>query len=336
MRRMLVPAVALALAACSAPADRSAGTAVPDDYAKVVTVGPDAPAMAGVHNPTGSDGILIGPHYVLVFDAIGRFAEVSDADAPALGLAHGVRAPAGHEFLFAHVGAGQRGNLRNGLGGPAGGVVAADFAVTVGVRRRPLDRPRDGQAFLVVVPTGSDATLRATDAGRTQTLSLATGRRGPDAVAAYYAAQPKAYTLAAGTYYRNGRLDFYLGVTFTARISLVPYSEADGWAPDGQARLTVDLTVTTPRPDTTLVIDVPRTITLTRPGGHRITIPAGLLRGPGGGFGFHPVVPDDTVRFTLTALVSGTAKVGGRVYTLTGSTPATADVDLSWAAGTGG
>jgi hypothetical protein len=162
----------------------------------------------------------------------------------------------------------------------------ADAQVLVGGRTRPVPgRLRDHQTIVVSVATGADAALAMIDTGRTQTVSLGTGKRGTDAVTPYYTTQVKEST-AAGTIRItqphvtvDNNPDNLLQVDVSARIELQPYTESGGWSAPGRAQLACTVSIT-PHMTGKVSFDTATSIALRTPDGHTLTAPAGTFASP--------------------------------------------------------
>ncbi|GAA0735899.1 hypothetical protein Drose_19215 [Dactylosporangium roseum] len=146
-------------------------------------------ATSGVTPVTPATARLVGPTYGVAFDAVGtsrRFDGTVFAQAAYGLLPEDVgrdsrgehRAAEGHEFVLAHVPAGEH------LPEPERGygTLFTGWQVDVGGTVRPLVHGNDrdtiaaGSIVVVSVPIGAEARLGATVDGRTKWVSLRTGR----------------------------------------------------------------------------------------------------------------------------------------------------------------
>ncbi|UGQ11521.1 hypothetical protein LO772_32870 [Yinghuangia sp. ASG 101] len=130
-----------------------------------------------------------------------------------------------------------------------------DVTTTVVVDGQPRALPDEasfGGGYLVSVPVGHSAQLVVTDAGRTQSFDMRTGRRGPDAVAGYYPVRTASVPAADAKLTDDAACDAPIPtptgsfsdceVISTFEItdgtgSLDPWAPGLGWADDGRAWL---------------------------------------------------------------------------------------------------
>lgn len=255
-RWVLVP-VLLAATACTsggdaepAPATTPARPAVvPADFARSFPaqglVRPDVPGHRALDPAVA---FLHGPHVAWRVPAV---ASVSGAVprrlTDELGLAAGATPAPGHELLVVDLAVGGA-NSAFRVAEPGDPVrVAIDTGTTS--RSVPLPATTFVAGTLAVsVPTGAHPQLRVTDAGRTQTLDLVTGRRGPDAIASYYPTPQGTWPADSG---RATTLRLY-GAAVAALgpadrlasiqlaelpVALDPWVPGRGWAAPGRAWL---------------------------------------------------------------------------------------------------
>jgi hypothetical protein len=235
MRRFTWVAAALMLAACShGPDPVPKPTVAPDQIfaADFTTLnGGDPPAGGPLEQAKKildpAQAQIIGPTYTARFDWTATVTSIGREDFTDLGLARPMVAPAGHEIFVAHLPEQQPETLniptifKRGTG-----------AVLVDGKARPLggDPPYGKQTLMVVTPVGASIQFAVTDQGRTQTLDLRTGRRGPDAIGLFY--QP----------YGQHDVELKSGRPFSSSgdlsadgdLRLVPWTPKNGWAPDGR------------------------------------------------------------------------------------------------------
>jgi hypothetical protein len=284
----------------------------------------DANALGDLADPPlPGEGMLVGPHYVIEFDAIGHAAALNESQARRWGLPDAIRAARGHELLLAHTRMPVR---ESGLGPGQGSTAGPVFHVRAGGAVRVLTEGLAALRTLVVsVPAGADADLAVEDSGRTQTLSLRTGRRGPDAVTAYYVARSRAYKVSSAVQITEPATTLPLTDNNTAPVdveatfSLLPFTEPGGWAPPGRATLRCAISVVVQYPGMYAALDLARTFTLTLPDGNRHPARPGTLAiraAPGGTL--QPAsaqgvlafdVPDTAARGRLTVTPTGAFSV---------------------------
>jgi hypothetical protein len=237
---------------------------------------------------------LVGPHVGLRFARIGTLSEVtqaqrtmlqmddrSDPDHPLAGLdglgTRPLHARSGHEFVLIDVVDGPvPGLTATGLGTQLGD---ASAALVIAGQTRPVGISAavgTGELALAVIPAGAPVSIAVTDSGRTQTLDLRTGKRAGDAIAGYYP------LLSGGRLFEelihiNG-VDksgdwTLLGTGLDVRLQ--PYIDGKGWAAPGRAWLTIDFDVSLLEVDTSITVDVSKSLTLHGPGGSVLRLPAG-------------------------------------------------------------
>ncbi|QWF82449.1 hypothetical protein [Amycolatopsis sp. CA-230715] len=136
-----------------------------------------------------------------------------------------------------------------------GGAPTALHRIPLTPPKSGVDVKLDSAVVVASVPAGAPVSIRVTDAGRTQTMDLRTGRRGPDAIAGYYRRNSAELTwtghLSGGisTPLGGGRtpVEFAAGfktmdpahLTDKPTATLAPYTPRRGWAPPGGAWLVV-------------------------------------------------------------------------------------------------
>lgn len=208
---------------------------------------------------TPADAAIIGPEYATAFDWTATVPRIENEDAIRMGLPGAVAAPSGAELFLAHV--------ARPLPRPVGpaGVQTPKTQVVVGGQARPSSLRFGRDSILVVaVPAGAPVLLKMTDQGRTQTLDLRTGRRGPDADPLFYT-RYELQDFGVQTAVRPpdpGRIDM------SGSLALLPWTEEHGWAPAGKAWLHFEGFLTQMLADTDgpVTLDVARSITVTAGG----------------------------------------------------------------------
>ncbi len=184
-RRVVLSAVATGLLAtgCTSPRDKPAAGAtspLPVRPAGVTVVSGSFDGQA----PPAGDGLLRTPHSTHWLESFALRTEVQGPEAQQLGLSAFSVEP-GHEIVIASF---------KKPGPPAySGKAKATVLVAAGQQMRPVDlfgpydpktrsyRELRSQTVVACVPVGTPVELRATDAGRTASLDLRTGKRGADA-----------------------------------------------------------------------------------------------------------------------------------------------------------
>jgi hypothetical protein len=320
-------------AACGGPkhdqpdSTPSAPAVAADSITVLPTNGP-VEQLPGMTVVTGHDGELVGPHSRIEVDAVGRFSALSATDAVGLGLdTAGMSAPAGHQLLLAYIG-----DIApdQGLAISRADPSMPSLAVKVGDQVRDLPEPlRRTDIVIVAVPTGGDADLQLTDTGRTQSVSLATGRRGPDAVTLYYSVHPQHVAANADTNFMWEQLPVSTNVTIAVDLTLSPYTATDGWLPAGTADLTLgigtsvfdanQMSLPTLQGLTASggTVDLGRSLTVTLANGTAVKLSGsddagpqyvGEVGDPGPDRTFHFRVPATTTWLTLTFKPTGTIR----------------------------
>jgi hypothetical protein len=302
-RRVWVVAALFGLVACSSggdPAPSPTPSPTPpvlgEDYA---LLGPLPGVLDAAPDPTSFDpaqALLTGPHFSFSVPAVASVTGALPAGvATGLHLATGMTVPPGHQLLVAEITGPATGRA---VSGPVGSVT---IVVADGAEERPI---RGGATALttgtlaVVLPEGATPLLKVTDAGRTQSLDLTSGRRGTDAIAGYYpvrtgthegndatATSVRLYGAAVAALSTQERLATV--ALNDLPVDLLPYAEGRGWAKPGRAWAVVTASVgyvraTDPtKPD--VVVVPPSCFTATGPGGTRVTLSGQPIRiGEGG------------------------------------------------------
>ncbi len=193
--------------------------------------------VEAVEWPDG-EGTLRSPHARLTL----RSLSVAGAYAPGAHRDDAYHAAEGHELLVATFDTADM-----APDPPAEAVEAMAWAVVVGERAEAVEPIGPGDSLVVSVPTGTEALLQVTDDGRTQSLSLRTGVRGPDAVPAMYEPQPSqdihhTYT-GSGVYALDDFGPTPVGVEIDLeRAWRTVWYPGAGWAAPGRAWLVVEVT----------------------------------------------------------------------------------------------
>ena len=247
--RVLIVLAVLALAACGGEPGPSAGgpavaRAVDADFAVLVPLSGQAAAVPGARTLDPAKARLRGPHFAYSVTAVGRVAgPVPATVAGRIGLAAGAVPVAGHDLLLV--------DLAATAGEPA--LLPGDgetLGLEVAGRRVPVPPPGDLTGTVAVaVPTGARPVLRITDADRTQSLDLTTGRRGADAIVGYYPVprgagvteeqEPTGLLLSGPGV--AGQADRAASIQLDdTRAELLPHLPDRGWAEPGRAWLVVD------------------------------------------------------------------------------------------------
>ncbi len=300
------------------------------------------PDMSLVAHPAGK-GYLTGPHFGLkiAWVATGRAITDHPANPPA---SEPVRAAPGQELLVFQVDPAIRTGhwvRRDTDQAPVAELVVA--GVPTKLAKLPLrpstgrfTPPRDGLLVVAGVPVGAPATVRVTDAGRTQTVDVRTGLRASDAITGYYRKTTRKLAWrrddvpigvsVAGHIYR-GTLDLGLRSYAPSRILsdpavlLTPYTPSNGWAAPGRAWLTVPRPTLSgnvlPGPLLTLKVDDPTSFQLrlpdgtvlpAAPGSRQTPITLGSLGDPGPDLTFD--VPADFRTGTYVMRLDTAAVIG--------------------------
>src|SRR5690242_6289681 len=189
---LVIAALIGALAGCTGtsatPADDDASIA-PSDFTadnKVLDPYGIAKPSPGVVDFEPRQAELIGPDFVFQFDWQTVVEEITGDLALVWQLPSELKASPGNEFIVLHVPA-KRDTPPVTTGSPDPYRAELDTGGTL----RRLEGGTTADSIVVLsVPIGAPANLRVTASGRTQSLDLRTGRRGPDAVALFYS-QPR-------------------------------------------------------------------------------------------------------------------------------------------------
>ncbi|MEU8817227.1 hypothetical protein [Actinoplanes sp. NPDC048796] len=243
MRRRICAAllVLLSTAACSPPEEES--TALAAGYATYST--PESRPQLDVAlegdglKPVLTGAEITGPRYGVRFRKVYVAAALTGKQAWDLDLTDssdvGVNAGAGRELLIAVAGGGQ--NTREPYSGEHPDPVVK---LQVDGAARTVERlggfTKMGDVLVVNISAGADPALTVTDLGRTQTLSLRTGKRGGHSPDAYYPLRTAKATLVGPGAGRVTPLSAYL-TTFEIDATLGAYDAKRGWAKDGHAWL---------------------------------------------------------------------------------------------------
>ncbi|WP_405062500.1 hypothetical protein OG474_12900 [Kribbella sp. NBC_01505] len=257
--------------------------------------------------PPAGDGVLITPHSTHSLESLALRTEVQGPEALQLGI-DAFSVEPGHEIVIASF---------KEPGPPAYSEKAkATLVVAAGKQTHPVDlfgpydpvgrsyREFRSQTVVACVPIGTPVELLATDAGRTVSLDLRTGKRGAGAypLSAYNTAQARLgsdFRATSGIISRPaGRfqvdaemynLDF--GIHYAA-FGVRPWTPTRGWAPRGTTwAVLASLSVTGRTADglgknrdeywsVTTVLDLASTFQLTPAGGRRLAGPPGKFKVP--------------------------------------------------------
>lgn len=213
---------------------------------------------------------LQGPHFAYEVTAVGSLRGVLPGGlSRALGMEAAAAPAAGQQLLLIDVTRSRDVPVYVEVGGS---VIFEVAAGPVGRRARMAAPVEDrDQTLAVSLPVGARPVLRVVDAGRAQTLDLASGRRGGDAIAGYYPRREGEWKgRAGGTTGLQlsgpgvaGLDDRRVGVEMAATYaSLNPYFSGRGWARPGRAWLAVETSVAYVRP---AARSAPRADTVTVP-----------------------------------------------------------------------
>lgn len=270
---VLTACVAVVLAGCGGSRGReadpvpsasaSAEGAVPDDYAAVVAddvVGSLAEqGVPGVREFDPEAAYLQGPHFHFGIEEVAEVTAFEPRNRNRLTLAGKpfgtLRARPGGALLLALL------HQPSDPHAKAEPVNARALVVVAGQSRNigEVGRSRD-TLIAVAVPPGVDATLVVSDNGRVQSISLRTGARGRDAVAAYHPLRAGNRTLTDGI--EISGLERRLQLTGSVLARKYPYVAGRGWAQPGRIWLTVDVEVGTIAARYTCELDAARSFTV--------------------------------------------------------------------------
>lgn len=201
----------------------------------------------GLHTSV-QEGTLIGPHFHLRVLGIAVIEELSQRVAVALRLYETRHAAEGQEFVIVTFDKveddtpWQRDPYEMWREMVSLTLEVGGRTRSVTTYPRYMSNETAGPATLALsVPKGAPVTLRVTDDGRTQSMDLRTGRRGNDAIAAYYKPLPKLkvtaedYEATAQVSVLNSTRPVRLGVRFAQTEAYVgPWVRPGGWAQPGR------------------------------------------------------------------------------------------------------
>jgi len=227
------------------------------DDADALAAPPAPPAPAGLTEVSDKSQILqLKPAGDKLIVPDGTLTLKGIATPDTIGSSTEVRAPAsGEKFVVAVFGTAPTTDPLTGRGAFDPGnteVAATKWTVTVGDQQRPVDVLSDvaGSAvvpqrtLIVSVPKDtSEVLLTATNGPITQALSLTTGKRTSKTAAAYYRTATMA-TLNKSVPTKSLNLGSSWWSKFSyslGRAALTPWDPQQGWAPDGQAWVRVEV-----------------------------------------------------------------------------------------------
>jgi hypothetical protein len=263
-RRGWVVLLLLGLAACggdedggftgvTATASPTAPPALADTYA---LLSPLSGVVAAAPERRAFDAAtagLTGPHFSFAVPAVAAVTgTLPEPVATGLRLRPGTAVPEGRQLLLVEIARPAAAPAPSPGSGTEVTVAVADGARSYAVRGGATGLTAGTLA--IVLPARAAPVLRVTDAGRTQSLDLTTGRRGKDAVAGYYPVRRgewetdssatvglRLYGAPVAALGPDDRLAA-LGLEDTP-ASLLPYVEGRGWAKPGRAWLVVEAEV---------------------------------------------------------------------------------------------
>jgi hypothetical protein len=351
-RRSWIIVVMLALASCSGddPSPEAAATTpavarIPAGYGTLTPIHSVA-RMPALRALEPEQAILRGPHFAFAVEGTVRTSEPLSADlAGSLNLPEGAVPADGHElFLVVTADRPLLGDHETAttVSNVSYEVVAGDVVRRVAA---PVMR-RSGDVIAVSLPVGSEPVLRIGDAGRVQTLSLETGRRGKDAIAGYYPMRDAQWRQAAGGGEPTGLIlsgGPLAGKPQGARLASVGLRDAEGelrpwlpkrgWAKPGRAWLTLRPEVVYWRPGSDDDdVTIPKSaFTLTGPDGAPIPLSGSSSMSPGAQTD-QPVGQSDTSLFVADVPAGFTR--GTLSFRFTG-TIRVEDAPVSWTAYSG-
>lgn len=201
------------------------------------------PTMGLVYEPDlrpvpKGQGILLGPHFVLVIDGVAVTPKIDETAARRLGMASALRAAEGQELLFVDLSTRPDVVPRFTRSG-----VELTTAVVVNGLPRPLDGQLiKGRLLVISVPVGAPAALVVTDEGRDLSMNLRNGFVDADSLYEVQVSEDLSASKYAGTgTIRAATVSRPLNVSvgFTERASLDPFLTGLGWAGRGRAWLHV-------------------------------------------------------------------------------------------------
>jgi hypothetical protein len=227
------------------------------DNADALAAPPAPPAPAGLTEVSDkSQTLQLKPAGEKLVVPDGTVTLKGIATPETIGSGTEVRAPAsGEKFVVAVFGTAPTMDPltgRDAFDPASGNTVATKWTVTVGGQQRPVDVLSDVAGSAVVpqrtliasVPKdSSEVLLTATNGAVAQTLSLTTGKRTSKTAAAYYRTGTTA-TLNKSVPTKSVNLGSSWWSKFSyslGRAALTPWDPEQGWAPDGQAWVRVEV-----------------------------------------------------------------------------------------------
>jgi hypothetical protein len=237
----------------------------------------------------GGQTELRGPHFAYVFGSSGIATRLSAAQAKLVGITGAAVAAPGHELVLVATPLANNTESQVFEGRPD----KIEIVVNDTAKPFTFEGPQLLWHGVVVasVPTGAHPILRVTDAGRPQSLDLLTGRRGPDAIAAYHPIRTGSGDVDSdhsGPWVRLSGPGA-AGLTGQARLASVYVSDVDytlwpwlpnrGWARAGQLWLDLDVKMSYWRPSSGTAAD--DTVRIA-PSSFRLASPAGTITLSGG------------------------------------------------------
>jgi hypothetical protein len=268
--------------------------------------------LDGATQVPDAQALLISPHVAVAFAWTAVVKEINGKTAAGLALNGAVRAAADHELVVVALDDEE----------PVAPYKDKNAKPELTVSDRALPGvPKAADVIIVSVPVGGSAVLKVTDAERTFSYDLRAGKRGDDAVAAYYRSGRSANV--AGEYKQTGRVSYRtdgrdLSVTmYPRRFSVEPWLPSKGWAkPDRMWLLlgTVDLNTDALSYDVTkrefavkFQLDLAKSFALALPDGQQIRPASALVNvsGPATSFTVPFDVPASFQRGTITFTPDG-------------------------------
>ncbi|MBV1849965.1 hypothetical protein [Catellatospora tritici] len=257
--------LAVGAAGCTAPQPEPepspsgpAAEAVAADYVRMAPSTPSdtSPLLLQKRPLTPADAAIIGPEYATAFDWTAAVPRIDADDADRMGLEGAITAPSGAELFLAHVAR----PLPRPVG-KAGALTPAIQVVVNGQARESSVRFGRDHILIVCVPTGAPVLLKMSDKGRTQTLDLRSGKRGPDANPLFYTR----YAMKDFGVRTNIRPPDPGRIDMSGSLALLPWTEEHGWAPAGKAWLHFEGFLYQMLADTDgpVTLDLSRSITVT-------------------------------------------------------------------------
>jgi len=248
------------------PADDDASVAPTDFTAdnKVLDPYGIAKPSPGVVDFEARRAELLGPDFVFQFDWQTVVQEITGDLALVWQLPSELKASPGNEFIVLHVPA-----KRDAPPVTSDPPTPYKAELDIGGAVRTLQGGTTPDSIVVVsVPIGAPANLRVTASGRTQSLDLRTGQRGPDAVQLFYTRPSWSGTTELESLLAVNRQPCCAAIGFGKfDVSLVPYAPGQGWAAPGRAwlRATASLQLLDLHPgdDATVSLDAAKSFTIT-------------------------------------------------------------------------